>query len=773
MSLSLHRSVFTFRSHLLSSRLMASCVIVALLSCVAEAQSNARTKTLFSPQQTSSATPPSPNPYLSYLPTGVKPDVGYWNSRMKVESASRFENKLSTAAAPLINLSETESNDTQATANILSGFGTSVSSDPSATLSGSFSPDAVPAVAGPFAEDDGSIPLANTLALTPGTSAIISATLGDGPHAQSGSRNGDFDFYRLASLTPGQIVTVDISTMLGTTFDSYVAAWDSSGTFLAANDDENFAANIFDSFLWFTVPASGDYYFSVGSFASEVPSDPFDSSSGPGVGSEDAYEVTIGLEASDADYFSFEVKSGDVISAAGFGGAQQVSLFDPLGVERVGSAIDHSSVYPSSSPLASGGNASIAYVAEIPGTFALRVLGTGGANYSVTLQSFRPALESAPLDTTQILFIDFDGETFDTSVLGGTGVATASPLAAFLTSWGLTSNSEVTTIRAILDTVTENIMFDIATKGNSPRFGLQILNSLDDPDPFGQPNVSRVIVGGTIAETGLNAVGMAESIDVGNFDGEQTAIVQLDTLSAPSFNISSLNSIPRGGGVSMIELVGVGIGNLVAHQAGHFFGDFHTDVSSAAANLMDQSGDLPGMIGVGADGIFGTGDDLDTDFGVDMYAPSEGFTGSEDTLNELAFSLASTVANNLITSVPNRPFIEHGRLLRLIAPAPARSPIQWRVDKGAGLVDVVDDGRITGSNTAVLRFTPAFESDSGVYVVNYEDGSTKLIVDSLPFGIIVLPKNSIPASGMFGIVFAIAVVLLLGGSRLSRLQQRG
>ena len=42
----------------------------------------------------------------------------------------------------------------------------------------------------------------------------------------------------------------------------------------------------------------------------------------------------------------------------------------------------------------------------------------------------------------------------------------------------------------------------------------------------------------------------------------------------------------------------------------------------------------------GRDGIGGTADDPDVDFGEDAYNPGEGFTGIEDTLNNSAWAIA-------------------------------------------------------------------------------------------------------------------------------------
>ena len=45
------------------------------------------------------------------------------------------------------------------------------------------------------------------------------------------------------------------------------------------------------------------------------------------------------------------------------------------------------------------------------------------------------------------------------------------------------------------------------------------------------------------------------------------------------------------------------------------------------------------MFGVGPDGIGGTADDVDVDFGEDAFNPNEGFLGTEDTLSRIAFVL--------------------------------------------------------------------------------------------------------------------------------------
>ncbi|WP_405837125.1 hypothetical protein [Streptomyces sp. NBC_01518] len=192
-------------------------------------------------------------------------------------------------------------------------------------------------------------------------------------------------------------------------------------------------------------------------------------------------------------------------------------------------------------------------------------------------------------------------------------------------------------IDAVVASVKENIATDLAKKGTDPHFAVRVLNSRDNPDPFGQPDVSRVVVGGTIAESGIPTIGISSSIDPGNYGHEDTALVLLDLLSAAAPNPNSLNTYlgPRS---DKIGFIGRGLGNIITHEIGHYSGNWHTDQFDDTANLMDQGGNIAQMLGVGADGIGGTADDVDVDFTTDSYTPQEPFTGSEDTLNTTAWA---------------------------------------------------------------------------------------------------------------------------------------
>jgi hypothetical protein len=149
-------------------------------------------------------------------------------------------------------------------------------------------------------------------------------------------------------------------------------------------------------------------------------------------------------------------------------------------------------------------------------------------------------------------------------------------------------------------------------------------------------------VGGTIDESGVDTVGIAQSIDPGNFATEETALVLLDVLSAPAGSYTASLNTYLTPASDRIAFLGHALGNVIAHEGGHFFGDFHTDNDDELANVMDAGGTgFPTLFGVGPDGVGGTADDVDVDFGDSPFLPAEGFTGTEDTLGRIVFGVTS------------------------------------------------------------------------------------------------------------------------------------
>lgn len=646
--------------------------------------------------------PNTPNPYLAFLPDNVTPDWAYWKTYARKagkERAVELQRSTSTRSTRTIGLTESEPNNTYATANYVAGFGTGAGDDFSATLTGNIAPPPTPGLFAKTPEDDGSTGLAQLVSISSGQIKATASSIGDGPH---GATTGDFDFFRLNGLTVGQVLSADTLTTTNP-FDTYLTIYNAFGEVVAFNDDEDFPENT-DSYVEYTIPASGTYYIAVGTFENPAPDNPSDPGSGNGfVDDVGDYSIFIGLDAVDSDYFTVDLEAGDILGVSLSGDASSIALVDPSLATRVSvSGLDNSFIFPASSPLPGGGNASIAFVAETTQRYGIRIAGNDPGNYSATVQVYRAPLESPGSTNRQILFLDFDGvPSLDTSIFGPQGTVSVSPLSSFLSGWGLGGGDLNAVIDAIIDAVEETLRDDILFPGGNNRgFHIELRNSRDHADPWGAGNVSRVIVGGTRAETGLDTIGIAQSIDPGDFDTTETAIVLLDLLSASASDPSSLNQYGLSGGKTKIDLVGIGVGNIVAHEAGHFFGNFHTENFFTPPNIMDQGGNLANIVGVGPDLILGTVDDVDVDFGPDMFVPNEGFSGTEDTLNTIAFGLASGLNSMLIyvdftkanggTGVEFLPFNNFGQ-----AVAVAQSGALLRLAPGTSSESFVGGNKVT------------------------------------------------------------------------------
>lgn len=360
------------------------------------------------------------------------------------------------------------------------------------------------------------------------------------------------------------------------------------------------------------------------------------------VGAQDEHEV-------DVDVFLVDLEAGDAI-AGGFDNARVTGIIDPDGVLRQGSQFNPTFIYPQSSPLRHARFTGFDHVATVDGLHAVFVT-EGASDYQGELRVVPSGLRARNDGSQQIIFLDFDG-AFVSGDVWGTGVdADLSPLSAFVSNWGLDPSDEDAIIDAVVDAVVESVDEDLRVldgrngdrdaTGNAGEFDVEILNSRDHGDRWGDPDVSRVIIGGTIDELQIPTLGIAQSIDPGNLETEETAVVLLDEMSAPAGSPVSLNSYEVAEGSTKAEFVGFAVGHIAAHEIGHFIGNWHQETFNEVDALMDAGGDFPAIAGVGPDLIFGTDDDTDPDFVEDIFNVFEGFTGIEDSAGRSVFAFGT------------------------------------------------------------------------------------------------------------------------------------
>lgn len=339
------------------------------------------------------------------------------------------------------------------------------------------------------------------------------------------------------------------------------------------------------------------------------------------------------------DYYAVSLQAGDILGVAvlatgtsPFDLDPQVTIFDPFGNVMVVND-DAAILYPFDSPfpityLATDSAATV--VAPYTGAYRILVQPfTGYGQFSEGPYTLQMRIRRNPMegqeDKRQVLFLDFNGATINPVGLYGFGnsVTTLSPLVVFLPRWGLTSANESQVIDAVLEEVERNFAPLAAI---NPEFDVEIRNSRDHPDPVGEEDVTRVIVGGTIFQLGIETIGIASSVDPGNFDTNETAVVLLDYLSDPDpTNAISINNTPRAPNFTIIDAIGRVLGNIIAHEAGHTFGNWHTEASSLTRNIMDAGASTVfeyrmNVLETGIDEIMGTSDDNPVLFTVDSYA---------------------------------------------------------------------------------------------------------------------------------------------------------
>ncbi|OYP33126.1 Ig-like domain-containing protein [Rhodopirellula sp. MGV] len=415
-------------------------------------------------------------------------------------------------------------------------------------------------------------------------------------------------------------------------------------------------------------------------------------------GKDDTIDVsgTIGLSVNaqnqiltDVDYFSVDLRAGDILDIALTGSAGNISVQYGTGTQAPGrfwfgtdanqaliDPLTGQSIYAKGSPLQTFGSAVAAQVVPETGRYYIALAPSFASNdYTMGLRVYRPAIEKAPLGAQQILYLDFDGGFYPTSEISGStlplGMVRADRLVDNLQTLGFTNPTATDGVllqQRVLNEVRDH--FDtIVTNGNNGdydatgvggQFGITVVSSLEcpefgdrsscavgDTDLTNNPLVTRMLVGTLIATTGQETVGIAESIDVGNFRPGEIAIVNLDDIS------TFTTATPRSPTFSELDVISKFLGGVISHEAGHTFGEWHTTNTNLTRNIMDTGGSqlsANNLIGTGNDGILGTPDDVPAAFAVeDQFDPTTGYLGYTRTAASLSFELATGAVTSSIT----------------------------------------------------------------------------------------------------------------------------
>ncbi|MFP6580990.1 MAG: hypothetical protein VCD00_00375 [Candidatus Hydrogenedentota bacterium] len=630
-------------------------------------------------------TPTTADPAIAWLPPGTEPDYDFWRSAHYWQRMNKVTDFSSRA---FVEFNEQEPNDLPSQAQPIP-LGTGQFQNPEVLINAAF--ETLTFIQTFVHEDNGSIPLAVKTGL--GTKQVTAtlSRIGDGPHGSTGSQQGDFDYYEVGTpFTPipkGVFIEVDIDTFdNGATLDSFVIIWNAFGSVVAFADDDTRNGSL-DSFISYRVEQEGVYYVSVsawhpefwgggpGPLTNNFPESPFLSGSGAGIASEGDYNITI--RVSDVDYVQVQLQAGDVLGISSVGKNTPVAgirLENLFGTELVaqGSNSDldvfysenASAYYPSGSPLDSDGDLHASYVIGESGTYRIAFMGSAPIGYQMDLRAYRPGLEED--NSKQGIFVTFgtvqqiyDPDTEEiTTFIGGPiefnpsvynipdlgliyndNDLLISSMAVFLDPLGLPVGNDdellssyFALLSGIFQVIGNHFPNDIELRVGPPPEPGDILYEARFED------FAEILVGGKIEETGIFTVGLSQTIDPGNYLTSEQAFVLLDIISEEAPLIPFFSITGAGDEIdaqrrfqAQVKMYSTIIGNIVAHEAGHFLGAFHTNNANQTWELMDAGSSFSQIAGVGPDGIFNTFDDDQFTYGIDEYQPGELFTGFEDT----------------------------------------------------------------------------------------------------------------------------------------------
>ncbi|KAA1244267.1 T9SS type A sorting domain-containing protein [Aquimarina sp. RZ0] len=623
--------------------------------------------------------PSGVNPFLSNSPNAG--NYKEWSEFVKEMNSRYYEKNDQKKSSPLLYEEQERdfenTNDIPSRAEVIPNFGSKPDQNGTILVRGfaNASINSVPSVSlGDILEeessDNGTVFSATPLEFTEDFQTLMgTAVIGDGSDSSSGTQLGDFDVYSIALLA-GQTVNFKVlsNDPNNPINPAIITATQDLG--FPISDGSVVVEGVDSVEINFTAPDANTYYFMIADFESffddvddALVINVFDTDGRGGVGLEGGYtfEVTLGGRL-ESDFYSVQLEKGDVFGLASNGSAIITEFYTPNG--KIANGTISAPAFPiiEESPLPTNGELVFSYIAEETGTYTFRLIGTFEA-YEAEIAVSRPGFETINKGKKQVIYLDYTGGIItprpfiaippgiDPNIPGLDEELELSPFEDFMENWGIENTffNRIRTTYEITNVVKENIERDLAASEINSDFDVIIISDYGNPvlgkkipeilDKVGIP-FSRVIVGGTIEESGFSTIGLASVIDTGNFSLDDDAFVLLDLLSLTdetdlAFE-NSINSIPLSENATRSDAVTVTLGNIISHEIGHFLGNFHTDNSNDINNIMDQGGrGISFAAGVVEGGAFGDENTVDVDFVQDNYSVLEGFTSLSRNLTDV------------------------------------------------------------------------------------------------------------------------------------------
>lgn len=586
---------------------------------------------------------PLGNPYLSLLPKGAKPNYDYWKSRqMQGRKLGReSEDNNSVGTHPIYRdykdihdnegLEQLGLNDTIDNAISLSGSNFRISGRIYTPLEAELRPTVF--VEQSEDNDDAQsatqIPLLNA-----NVEYVTEGALGDGSQ-----QDDDFDVFKLGSLNTDLplLIKYEQTSELSTNHRVRASLFDTElelvGLQSAVGGSFYFGGGLIEDFNQFHL-ALGYHWLDDEEELNDVESHygnfytPFD------------YKLTVFQAETDVDTYAFYAEEGQIISVSDSNMSLDISLRKD-GKHIIAGHVPGFSIFPESSQIPRSNVKDLVYTVQESGTYTISIRSAGftekAQDYDVKLSILDGSHFDMDVNENQIVFLDFNGAKLNGRPFNGLDeMIELSPLADFMIDLGLAPEEENQLVLEVSKRVEAKVRSILDEASTAETSKVTFYNSLEHEDTFGQQNVSRLIVGGTEEELKMSTIGVAQSIDVGNFDKEESAIILLDNISDIYYQDSVHNLRNES---THFDLVAEVLAVVSAHELGHILSAFHTDNSNETANIMDAGGNMAMKIGSGEDEIYGTEDDVDVYYAEDELDPWEGFRGNQHTGSIIAASL--------------------------------------------------------------------------------------------------------------------------------------